>query len=235
MGDRRFPRRSARLRLAAISLLGATTAAGCSTDGGASSDAAEDPAAGTAADAATDAGSPPPTIASTPAGSAPGSTVSDPPTLAATTLAADTTTTVGIDWTGRYLAAIDSVNCASAALRAANVELLGDDLTFAEDEWADLRGGLQAARSDFAEAVQDAVDGLAADTWPPGLRGDIAELVAELEQVVAVSRGLSTAETMDEWVAGITAERAIEFAAASTIRAKLGLETDVALPTDCPT
>jgi len=157
-------------------------------------------------------------------------------TAAPTTTVPPTTTTTmdAITVAGsHYTRIVAPLNCAAAAVNAAWDELGDKEGYVYEDQWEDIKTVLLPTYAESSVAGVTFIEALAGYDWPAVVRDDIDDLMVEITGEAKWSDSMAKATdylNFTELNIDLTENKA-----ATVIRAKLGIETNVGLDARCDT
>lgn len=161
---------------------------------------------------------PPPTSAA-----APSTTEATTTTEAVTTTTVDERAAAG----AHYLELVTPLNCSLSIVALVEGGITGDGYFYAND-WPEIQA-IQPTYATYAQDVLKMMTGLIAfDGWPADVQADVDALIGELAADADYYQTLADAVTFDQWATTTQPEST----AASIVRAKLGLETNVGTTRD---
>lgn|GEM_PF-3123746 len=167
------------------------------------------------------------TSQSSPSTSSPATTVPATSTQPPTTTAAPTTTVDPIALAGeKYIEFVKPSNCMIGLIQILEADIIGDD-GFYEREWPKVLEQIVPAYKTLADDTVTFVEKLVSYDWPDEVQSDVDALVTELVQWAGWYAGLGAATSFDSWNAAIEAQIPAETGAATIVRAKLGLPSNI--------
>jgi len=156
-------------------------------------------------------------------------------TAAPTTTAPPATTTTTMDAItvagSHYTRIVAPYNCATAAVNAAWDELVDEEGYVYEDQWDDIKTVLLPTYAESSVAGVAFIEALAGYDWPAVVRNDIDDLMVEITGEAGWSDNMAEATdylNFTELNIDLTENKA-----ATVIRAKLGIETNLGLDAKC--
>lgn len=169
---------------------------------------------------------------------APSTTTTVPPTttIAPTTTAATTTTSTSTTTTtvdpiaaagAQYIALVTPANCTNELLNLMINDAYGDEY-LSENEWVAAQPGFNEGFQAAADRSLEFMNGLIAYDWPDEVQSDVDALVAELAADAAIYQQTADAATFDGF---LTVPALGQGGAATVLRAKLGLESNIGTDT----
>lgn len=160
----------------------------------------------------------------------PNTTVPDATTSTeATTTTTVPTTTTTVDpipaAADYYLTIVAPSNCAFARIVEAEDAILDEEGFIYEEDWPELSNSVLPLYADWAQSLVVFIEDLVAYDWPSRVEADMDRLVEELSEAASWSQGYSQLPSFDALVE--YPPYPDDVGAATAIRAKLGLPTNV--------
>lgn len=161
-------------------------------------------------------------------------TTTEPPveTIATSTTPSTTTTTTIDPYVAagnEYLRLVNQLNCAMAITQNAETEVYGADERVRARDWPTIRDSLLPAYAAMAQEELAFMNGLLGFAWQEDLQPDVDKLVAEVAADAGWFDGLSKVTSFEAFAAYPMMP---DSTAATVLRAKLGLESNVGSTTD---
>lgn len=143
------------------------------------------------------------------------------PTAPPTTLSTESI----VDAAGaHYLAIVRESNCAQRAFFEADESALVD--------WQTYQRVAQPVALEYADTLVAFLEELARYQWPENVRGDVDALMAEVADTASFMQSVGTIETEAAFVEFVDSTPTLSQSAASTLRAKLSLPTNIGADQD---
>jgi hypothetical protein len=125
-----------------------------------------------------------------------------------------------------YLEIVKPMNCMGGLYELVWADVTDRDGYFYEEDWPTVQRTVQPAQRDFADALVQFTNDLAAYDWPDGVQATVDDLMAEVTQEAGMEAALSQAVSYDIFVDINSTERPARSAAA-VLRAKLALPSNI--------
>jgi hypothetical protein len=146
-----------------------------------------------------------------------------------TTVPRTTTTTVDpIEAAGDYyLAVVAPSNCVFDRISKAEEAIFDDEGFFYEEDWSEWAETVQPLYAEWSQELVRFVEAVVFYEWPEPVEGDVQRLVEELSEAAGWAHGYSQVPSFAALLE--YAPYPDDGGAATTIRAKLGLPTNIGL------